>query len=353
MNILPVTLAEKINEEAIYNVYIYLVGKQTPHENEIFRDIVYSLSKNLNDNKMAWINRDILKLNIIKNAVSSNPNLANSRLIKLTHSDDGLTACCFIKQDSSISVIFKGTGSGEWIDNGEGLSGIPEENVYLTFNKSSDVLRKSIVFDDYATDQQVEALNWFNTLAYENKWSYLNTIIVSGHSKGGNKAQFVAINSPLVDFCYSFDGHGFSPEAVSAFKKRYMTDFDKRILNIFSIAAENDYVNVLGKRLMPEENIYYLNSHTGLHYMEALLSESGKLNNQCERGKLSAYIESVSDEIMEMKPDLRQYATLGIMNIFQRYLGKGTPVNADSVSIDKTITGLALTIRPLIKRFKR
>ena len=52
-------------------------------------------------------------------------------------------------------------------------------------------------------------------------------IIVTGHSKGGNKAQYVTINSKyndLIDKCFSFDGQGMSPEAIEAFINRHGKD---------------------------------------------------------------------------------------------------------------------------------
>ena len=43
-----------------------------------------------------------------------------------------------------------------------------------------------------------------------------------------------------------------------------------------------------------------------------------------------------------MNPEIRQHATLGIMNIFQKYVGRGTPVNGDFVSSEKTIAGIGI-----------
>jgi len=71
---------------------------------------------------------------------------------------------------------------------------------------------------------------------------------------------------------------------------------------------------------------------------------SGHFLPQCEQGKLSRYAETISDELMKMDSSVRQYATLGIMNVFQKYLGEGIPVNGDSVSLEKTIAGIGITI---------
>ncbi len=343
----------KIHEEAVFNLYLYLAHKKEPDINKSFIETIEALYSDIKPNCKNRNSRECLRMEIVKNAVINNPLLQKTYITDYIRDDNGLTVCCFKKPDNSISVVFKGTGSGEWIDNGEGLSGIPEENIYFTCDSITGEPGKSIVFDDYATDQQVEALNLFNTIAHREKWSYLDTITVSGHSKGGNKAQFIAINSPIVDYCYSFDGQGFSPEAIDSFRKRYDRQFDMRSSCIYSIAAENDYVNVLGKRLMPPENIFYIKTYSGLHFMESLFSQNGKLNELTAQGKLSRYIESISGEIMAMKPKKRQYATLGVMNVFQKYFGRGIPVNADSVTINKTIIGIMIALEPVINIYKK
>ena len=327
------------NEQAIYNIYTYLVKYHTPVKGQYFGDIIDSISN-------ADIpSNDRYKLKILKNAVNSTA-ISMSKLISYTISNDGLTACIFTNLYGSVSVIFKGTGGGEWIDNGEGLSGICEENTYISYNQIPQII--NIYECDYASDQQVEALNWFLGATSENGLNKYNEIIVSGHSKGGNKAQFVAINSDLVSSCYSFDGQGFSPEALKMFKDRYGSEYEQRRRSILSLSADNDYVNVLGSRLMPEENIFYFRSFGGLHPLEAILDQNGILYPQSKQGLLSKYIEGVSNQIMKLPPRKREYATLGIMNICQRYLGKGTPVNGDNVSLAKTLIGISIATTHLL-----
>jgi hypothetical protein len=296
----------------------------------------------------AWKIRDIHRLHILRSVIDTQGDLANSKIGDLTRSRSGLTACSFTKPNGDISVVFRGTGKGEWIDNGEGLSGIPEENTYITYRENGKAVSRETVLNDYATDQQVEALNWFCKIAAKHGWNTDTRITVSGHSKGGNKAQFITIHSALVKDCYSFNGQGFSPEALRALQTQHGTTFEERRQKIRCFATDNDYVNVLGERLVPEDHIYYFESQMGFHYLEAMLDNNGKFHPQCEQGNLSRYVETVSKELMSMKPSVRQYATLGIMNLFQTYLGDGIPVNGDAVSIEKTITGIGLSIGPLL-----
>lgn len=266
----------------------------------------------------------------------------------------GLKACTFTAPNGDVSVVFGGTGASEWIDNGIGLSGIPEENTYVNYGENGRIDTKTTIKNDYATDQQVEALNWFNKIASENGWNKDTHITVSGHSKGGNKAQFITINSDLVDECFSLDGQGFSPEAVLQFKDKYGDKYEERRKKIFSISSYNDYVNVLGERIVPEDQIYYFKSPMGdknavnYHKLEALLGSDGKLNDQCEQGEISEYIENVSCELMQLVPEYRQAATLTIMNLCQKYLGRREALNDKEVTPLTMVAGIIVTLEPLI-----
>lgn len=354
MNYIDNKTLSQANEEAIFNVYSYVANKgEKPINGDSFSSVVSKLREDYINNKEGWSEDAVHQLTVLENAIAKNPSLGEATIGNQTNSKNGLNACTFTKTDGSVSVVFRGTGSGEWIDNGEGLSGIPEENTYNTY--ANGELSGSTTFEkDYATDQQVEALNWFNRIASENGWDENTNITISGHSKGGNKAQFVTVNSDLIDNCYSFDGQGFSPEALKGFEEKYGIKFNERRQKILCFSTDNDYVNVLGERLAPEDHIFFFespigdNNAIGYHYMEAMLDENGKFNAQCEQGELSEYVENVSKELMNMDPKYRQFATLGIMNICQKYMGKGTPVNGDKVSTEETIAGLGISIGPLL-----
>ena len=259
-----------------------------------------------------------------------------------------MCAAVFENNFGEIIFTFKGTGDGEWIDNGEGLSGMPDKNTYITYENNKSVIKQ--VYRDFSTNQQVQALNWFNKICNKNGWNNNNKIIVSGHSKGGNKAQYITISSDLVDECYSFSGQGFSPEAINYFKSIHR-DFDANRQKIHSFSSYNDYVNVLGIPIVPFNNIHYFFSTNNFHSLESIIDNNGSFFEPCEQGRLSEYVSNVSYEIMNLQPEIRKYTTLGIMNIFQKYLGKGTPVNNDNVTIEETIAGIAISILPLIRGF--
>lgn len=107
-------------------------------------------------------------------------------------------------------VAFKGTsGEDEWKDNVEG------------FNKTD-------------TACQIAAFNYIESLPYKN-------ITVTGHSKGGNKAMYVAVKSDKVTRCVSFDGQGFSQE----FLEKYWAEIQLKSKNITAYSLSTDFVHAL------------------------------------------------------------------------------------------------------------
>ena len=133
----------------------------------------------------------------------------------------------------------------------------------------------------------------------------------------------------------------------------YGRAFNFKTADIFSVSSENDYVNVLGKRLMPDKNIFYLQSKNGLHNLDAILDFKGNFRAPATQGILSKYIQTVSDELMEFPPAIRKYATTGMMNIFQKYLGKNEPVNGDFVSVEETVAGIGIAITAFIRQLNK
>lgn len=118
-----------------------------------------------------------------------------------------------VDSNKQATVIFKGTEDNtEWADN---------------------------VLGGIQTDTQCHknALKYIEELAAQ---GYSN-ITVSGHSKGGNKAQYVAVLSEHVGRCVSFDGQGFSNE----FLAKYADKIAARKGLITSVSADKDFVNCL------------------------------------------------------------------------------------------------------------
>lgn len=150
-------------------------------------------------------------------------------------------ACLFTNPGSGDRyVVFRGTQDGEWLDN-------------------------AVAMASQASKQQKNATLYFDSLVKRYGWTQKNGIVLTGHSKGGNKAQFVTLDAKfkhLIDEVYSLDGQGFSPEAVAFYKESLGDEYDSAIKKMRAINGENDYVHPLGITIIPEEQTQYIKQET-------------------------------------------------------------------------------------------
>jgi hypothetical protein len=155
-------------------------------------------------------------------SVNEDAALSNLKIIKTVNDESGHRAVAFEDGVGEVYVVFRGTsGDIEWLDNAKGMT-------------QAD------------TAQQQMALSFINGLS--------GPITVAGHSKGGNKAQYVAIASPdgLVGRCVSVDGQGFSP----AFIDKYRANIGARRDMVTLMAERRDFVNCLGLYLYDFTEFY-------------------------------------------------------------------------------------------------
>ena len=171
----------------------------------------------------------------------------------------GPIAIC-LKSQSTKEVIFvyRGTARYEWLDNAD------------AFLKEASTL-------------QLHALDFFNETILKNGYDKDYTIYVTGHSKGGNKAQFVTIASPyLVTECINFDGQGFSKQ----FCEKYADEIKAKASIITTIAAHSDYVSPLGNSIA-SSSIYYKTNQDGTDF-KAKTPSGQALNILSHSGGLGA-----------------------------------------------------------------
>lgn len=180
--------------------------------------------------------------------MKSNANIYN---LKVADYNEDVGALCFVASDGQPIVAFVGTKNGaEWIDNVEGL------------NKSD-------------TECQKAALDYINSLPYDD-------IIVTGHSKGGNKAQYVTICAPegKIKRCISMDGQGFSQE----FYDKYGHLVQERANRIKNYSLSSDFVNILLFPVPGSQQIYVdggkdvgniLENHSPNAFFDYYMDENG------------------------------------------------------------------------------
>jgi HPt (histidine-containing phosphotransfer) domain-containing protein len=262
------------NQLVLLDNLIYLndvVNRENKNLNTILRDLLYRNGLKLSEKEKngeihypGGMDRDVW-ITILK-AIEKDPQLMN---LTVKHGQVGVVydkqgnvvmgengkplevgarMATFVDSENNATVVFRGTsGDFEWHDNGTGG--------YL-----SD------------TQMQQHALEYVENLPY-------NNITVTGHSKGGNKAQYVGILSDKVDRVVSLDGQGFSQEFVEKYKDLIEANRHK----ITSISAENDFVNCL---FIPVAGtIYYIDtehqtSFVRNHSPGIVLDDNGNLRGE-------------------------------------------------------------------------
>lgn len=247
--------------------------------------------------------------------------------------DSGTAACTFSTADKgSIYVVYRGTGDGEWMDNGLGMT--KEETL-----------------------QQKRALQYFEETVEREQIQKGQTLIVTGHSKGGNKAQFVTMSTKyhdLLDGCYNVDGQGFSEKAIAGWKAKYgEAEYQERTGKIVGIYGENDYVNGLGISIVQKENVRYVSTtvekknFAGYHDIKYLFASreknpvtgqdtivfNGSKNPYVEKPKaLGSYAAALSSVLMGMKPEVRDGCAASLMQLMELGGSKKTGLNGETLS---------------------
>ena len=269
--------------------------------------------------------------------------------------DSGTAACTFKSPgENSYYVVYRGTGDGEWPDNGIGMTSA-------------------------STMQQERALSYFEEVVEALELGERDHLVVTGHSKGGNKAQFVAMETrydALVDVCYSVDGQGFSEDAIARWQERYgEEEYERRRRKLYGIHGENDYVSVLGNSVIPKDQIRYVrtpvekSNFAGYHdikYMFATLVYDkaaksyvtvfhGRKNSDTSgQGELGRYASALSAKVMALETEQRDGCAAVIMQMMEAFGGESKRgLNGEKLTLsdlkDFTFQGIPLIAGSLMK----
>ncbi|MBS6395834.1 MAG: DUF2974 domain-containing protein [Clostridiales bacterium] len=252
-------------------------------------------------------------VSILKEGMDSIPGLEDLRLAMSEHGK-GIEADAFVSDSRDAYVVYRGTGDGKWIDNGRGMT-------------------------SELTASQEQATEFFDRVARECGLDDFSNIVVTGHSKGGNNAQTATMNADnrmLIDRCYSFDGQGMSDAAIERYKS--MPGYEEQRRKMYGINGENDVVNELGTRLIPDENEVYIETNSGSSELMATHSlqylyyrEDGTfgylLNEETRQGALGRYAHRLSEILMSLPEDMRDSCAVSIMQLIE--LGEENMVGYD------------------------
>lgn len=235
--------------------------------------------------------------------------------------NEGTNACVYKDDKGTIIVAYRGTGDGEWYDNKYAYSGLD-------------------------SPQQKEALIYFEQVIESLGLKENNKIIVIGHSKGGNKAQYVTLNSKYgsyIDMSFSFDGQGFSKEKVNAIKKRQGEDnYFKQINKVYSICGENDYVNEQGfMKIVKKSNTYYIQTKDAIGFADYhdinYMLKNGSLGKETVQGPFGKLSYKIAKEVSKLPKEERDESAKGMMELLECFMGfnnkfKLSGVNSEEVN---------------------
>ncbi len=232
--------------------------------------------------------------------------------------DDLTQACTFRDGDGNFYVAYRGTGAGKWEDNGDGMT------------ESSTLMQEASkqYFDEMSEKYFAEA------------YRMGKEVTVTGHSKGGNEAQFVYMTSDyeyLITRCCNFDGQGFSRRAADGFRKRYGEGYEDKISGMYTICGKNDFVHDLGIGIVPEENTYFVeNSGSGpasMHMLEHMIGDedgnyaplrfSDENDGKGTQGTVGAFAKKLSEMMMQLEEEDLHGAALALMAITDRAMNGG------------------------------
>ena len=310
---------ELIRYLGLLNILLYMdvIDSDTFYNSETVKEVIHDL------NQQKKLTKNFKRrITILCSAANQDKNFANIRIIDYTNVNQ--CAALFQDQNNNYYIGFRGTRFDEWKDNVLSLSGKVTE-----------------------TSQQKIALEYFNRVVKKfNLDKISNKIYIFGHSKGGNKAQFVLLNtkySNMIEKVYSYNAQTFSPEAIKYFKSMLpKTDFENRISKIYSICTDNDPINCLGynkefKYLINQDHITYLKSNLmgvfRYHFQDSFFNLDGTLTDITNQKKLSKKCQKWSEIYMSRSS-------------FTRYFVGGTIVSiinaARTLHVDKIADSLAI-----------
>lgn len=221
--------------------------------------------------------------------IEKQPSLMNYTVQNLETRSSGMRVACFVddvQTPTDVNVVFRGTSSdNEWKDNGSG-GYLPDSAI------------------------QKEAAEYVKNLPAE----YGNNMTVSGHSKGGNLAQYVTVTMAKTEYdrianCVSIDGQGFSEE----FMAKYADEIADKRNNITSISAENDVVNSLLYSVSGNRIYIKTEEQPGIfdyHKPAILLDSNGNLREKTSQSEIAVFFNEYTTSLISNMPEPMRSAML-------------------------------------------
>ncbi|MCR4640243.1 Mbeg1-like protein [Ruminococcus sp.] len=313
----------------ILNTFMYVDRCIKSEKSISLKSIIEQISfDGLEDSQKAAL--EIVKRSL---ALKRNADVGALELVSFSEHDrkryKGACGAVFRSSDgTAVYVVYRGTGTGRWYDNGDGLSNTSSEYQNVALRYFNDVLDTLDLGDNVK-------------------------LVVTGHSKGGNLSQFVTLKSGYggkVRYCISFDGQGFSPEFLKSID--YYIEKNSRVRSLcekmYSVCGDNDYVNVLGNKVIPKPNTVYIRTNTAsadifgahtivpeyykdvdAHYCDYLFDfRTNMFNEQVSRQReLARCSQELSRNAMNLPHDKREDICRTLMTLSEQFIGGSNSPN--------------------------
>lgn len=307
---MPINISKEIenevNRSAVLSQYVYFNMQEHDFHDKSLGEIINELNPERKEYKL------------FKSIIDEDPYIGRLKVISQSSIDsvyplEHLASVIFESEDDNkIYFIYRGTGDGQWIDNGDALI---KESSFM-----QQVAEK--YFDEFIENNYIE-----NNLG--------KRLIAAGHSKGGNLAQFITLSSKyseVIDATYSFDGQGFSKLALEYFRRKYgLQHFDNQIKKIYAVNGKNDFVSPLGMNVVPYERSYFIrttNGMNGWHSISKMLT-GAKLNwikdvndyiLHGESGPVRRFMCELSDSMMQLDGEDLDDLVITVMSVIEALL---------------------------------
>lgn len=237
-----------------------------------------------------------MQMEEIAGEILKDPVLCELQVTKSIHSE-GVHAACVVDSAGNATVTIRGTGGTyeAWSDNLEGAYGT-------------------------GTEVQLEFGEFMETVAAQ-----YDNITVTGHSKGGNLAQYATVTmGDEIDRCVSFDGQGFSSE----FCETYADEIQANQHKIKSVNSKDDYVNILLESIAGETVYLEYSEGTDAHSSYGLwkgnerengggiMNADGEYSNTVEQSELMQGLDEfvhVLTDCVNNLPDAMEHSIVDFL----------------------------------------
>jgi len=171
----------------------------------------------------------------------------------------GLTSADVTWEDTGLAFSNPPSADGAWADNAVAFDSQPSTDGTWEYN--------GVTFHGLPSDMQNWALSYFDDIVsthiVDRSEDADGLLFVTGHSQGGNNAQFVTIRSEygdLIDATIALDAPGFSNQFVHDSILLYgEVYYNSQCRKIWAFNGEYDFVSTLGQtHIVPEDQIRFL-----------------------------------------------------------------------------------------------